>query len=69
MPSQLLLPPNYPSTVIPGTEFSGKGVDPITGNAIAPNGTVGTPAALAAQATAIAATGKVAFGWTRGYAG
>jgi len=62
----LLIPVGYPNTKIAGTEIAGKNIDPLTGEIVAPNGTVfPSKAALKAAAAATIASGHSAFGLDR----
>ena len=64
--AKLLLPVGYPNTKLAGTEIAGKNVDALTGEVVAPNGTVfPSKAALTAAANAAIAAGKSAFGLSR----
>jgi len=60
--AELLIPFGYPNTKLAGTEIAGKNIDPISGECVAPNGTVfpNRQALNTAQAASIA-TGHSAF--------
>lgn len=60
--SGLLVPYGFPVTNAGGTEGLGKLIDTATGLTVAPNGTTGTPAAIAADIAAVyAAEGQNVF--------
>ena len=66
MSDGLLLPVGYPNTKLAGTEIAGKNIDPITGEIVAPNGTVfPSKAALKTAVGAAIAAGHSAHGLDR----
>jgi hypothetical protein len=64
--SGLLVPYGFPTVNAGGTEGLGKLIDTATGLTVAPNGTTGTPAVIAADIAAVyAGEGQNVFGLLR----